>query len=106
MGRGLSGARVQLQGRHQRVGRAELGEDRAASQIFRRLATALGTAVASDWTTEHAAYFRAIRLEKTMMTVILLLIVYLWPSPDIARLTPLRYAMVAFFVVGWFMERD
>jgi lipoprotein-releasing system permease protein len=39
------------------------------------LSAALGTAAGSDWTVEHAAYFRAIRLEKTMMTVILLLIV-------------------------------
>jgi lipoprotein-releasing system permease protein len=39
------------------------------------LAAALGTRAGSDWTVEHAAYFRAIRLEKTMMTVILLLIV-------------------------------
>ncbi|HEX9708020.1 MAG TPA: lipoprotein-releasing ABC transporter permease subunit [Steroidobacteraceae bacterium] len=39
------------------------------------LAAALGTRPGSDWTEEHAAYFRAIRLEKTMMTVILLLIV-------------------------------
>jgi lipoprotein-releasing system permease protein len=39
------------------------------------LATRLGTGPGSDWTVEHAAYFRAIRLEKTMMTVILLLIV-------------------------------
>jgi lipoprotein-releasing system permease protein len=39
------------------------------------LAAALGTGAGSDWTVEHAAYFRAIRLEKTMMTVILLLIV-------------------------------
>ena len=39
------------------------------------LAAALGTATGTDWTVEHAAYFRAIRLEKTMMTVILLLIV-------------------------------
>ena len=39
------------------------------------LAAALGTRAGSDWTAEHAAYFHAIRLEKTMMTVILLLIV-------------------------------
>ena len=39
------------------------------------LATSLGTAAGTDWTVEHAAYFRAIRLEKTMMTIILLLIV-------------------------------
>ena len=41
----------------------------------RATAAALGTGKARDWTVEHAAYFRAIRLEKTMMTVILLLIV-------------------------------
>ncbi len=40
-----------------------------------QLAAALGTAAGTDWTVEHAAYFHAIRLEKTMMTVILLLIV-------------------------------
>jgi len=28
-----------------------------------------------DWTTEHAAYFRAIRIEKTMMSLILMLVV-------------------------------
>ena len=28
-----------------------------------------------DWTQDHATYFRAMRLEKTMMTLILLLIV-------------------------------
>jgi lipoprotein-releasing system permease protein len=39
------------------------------------LATSLGTAAGTDWTVEHAAYFRAIRVEKTMMTIILLLIV-------------------------------
>ena len=39
------------------------------------LAAALGTGPGTDWTVEHAAYFRAIRLEKAMMTVILLLIV-------------------------------
>lgn len=41
----------------------------------KQAAAALGTGEPSDWTIEHAAYFRAIRLEKTMMTVILLLIV-------------------------------
>ena len=41
----------------------------------RTAAAALGTSEARDWTVEHSAYFRAIRLEKTMMTVILLLIV-------------------------------
>jgi len=41
----------------------------------RAAAATLGTGEARDWTVEHSAYFRAIRLEKTMMTVILLLIV-------------------------------
>ncbi|MFO1504698.1 MAG: lipoprotein-releasing ABC transporter permease subunit [Steroidobacteraceae bacterium] len=31
--------------------------------------------VVSDWTQEHASYFRAIRIEKTMMALILLLVV-------------------------------
>jgi lipoprotein-releasing system permease protein len=47
----------------------------AAPQQTPALAGALGTAAGSDWTVEHAAYFRAIKLEKTMMTVIMLLIV-------------------------------
>ncbi len=40
-----------------------------------RLAAALGVKNATDWTAEHAAYFRAIRIEKIVMSVILLLIV-------------------------------
>jgi lipoprotein-releasing system permease protein len=47
----------------------------AAPRETPALAAALGTAPGRDWTVEHAAYFRAIRLEKAMMTVILLLIV-------------------------------
>jgi lipoprotein-releasing system permease protein len=46
-----------------------------APRLAADVAASLGAAPASDWTIEHAAYFRAIRLEKTMMTVILLLIV-------------------------------
>ncbi|MCI0432933.1 MAG: ABC transporter permease, partial [Gemmatimonadetes bacterium] len=46
-----------------------------APRLAPAVARALGTAAARDWTVDHAAYFRAIRLEKTMMTVILLLIV-------------------------------
>ncbi|MGH8250421.1 MAG: lipoprotein-releasing ABC transporter permease subunit [Steroidobacteraceae bacterium] len=46
-----------------------------APRLAAAAAAALGTGPASDWTKEHAAYFRAIRLEKTMMTVLLLLIV-------------------------------
>ncbi len=46
-----------------------------APRLAPAAAAALGTGPARDWTVEHAAYFRAIRLEKTMMTIILLLIV-------------------------------
>ncbi|MGB5131305.1 MAG: lipoprotein-releasing ABC transporter permease subunit, partial [Steroidobacteraceae bacterium] len=46
-----------------------------APRLAPAVAAALGAGPARDWTVEHAAYFRAIRLEKTMMTVILLLIV-------------------------------
>jgi lipoprotein-releasing system permease protein len=34
-----------------------------------------GQVTIRDWTQEHAAYFRAIRIEKTMMSLILLLVV-------------------------------
>jgi lipoprotein-releasing system permease protein len=41
-----------------------------------RVAAVLGDGVrVSDWTEQHAAYFRAIRIEKTMMSLILLLVV-------------------------------
>ncbi len=46
-----------------------------APRLSAATAAALDTGIPADWTVEHAAYFRAIRLEKTMMTVILLLIV-------------------------------
>jgi lipoprotein-releasing system permease protein len=46
-----------------------------APRLTPALAATLGTGAGTDWTVEHAAYFRAIRVEKTMMTVILLLIV-------------------------------
>jgi lipoprotein-releasing system permease protein len=40
------------------------------------VAQAVGPAMAlRDWTQEHAAYFRAIRIEKTMMSLILMLVV-------------------------------
>jgi lipoprotein-releasing system permease protein len=48
----------------------------AAPQIAARVAAVAGpTATVRDWTQEHASYFRAIRIEKTMMGIILLLIV-------------------------------
>jgi lipoprotein-releasing system permease protein len=48
----------------------------AAPAIARSLANQLGPdAVASDWTIENSSYFRAIRLEKMMMSLILSLII-------------------------------
>ncbi len=48
----------------------------AAPRLARETAAALGGGVqARDWTQDHAAYFHAIRLEKIMMAVILMLIV-------------------------------
>ena len=45
---------------------------RAAEAARRRRS---GTPHVSDWSQEHAAYFRAIRIEKTMMSLILMLVV-------------------------------
>jgi len=48
----------------------------AAPAFAREAGAALGEGFTTrDWTEEHATYFHAIRLEKTMMTLILLLIV-------------------------------
>jgi lipoprotein-releasing system permease protein len=48
----------------------------AAPTLAPEVARALGGNLkVSDWTQENASYFRAIRIEKTMMTLILLLIV-------------------------------
>src|SRR5262249_54321538 len=48
----------------------------AAPRLARVVARQLGGGFAvSDWTQENASYFRAVRIEKTMMTVIMLLIV-------------------------------
>ena len=48
----------------------------AAPTLARDLAARLGGSLSvRDWTEDHAAYFHAIRLEKTMMTAILMLIV-------------------------------
>jgi lipoprotein-releasing system permease protein len=42
----------------------------------RELQAALGQGIqVRDWSQEHAAYFRAIRIEKTMMSLILMLVV-------------------------------
>ncbi len=56
--------------------RLKFADPMTAPAQARATAAALGPGVtARDWTEDHAAYFHAIRLEKTMMTVILLLIV-------------------------------
>lgn len=48
----------------------------AAPRLAAGIARALGPDLrATDWTQENATYFRAIRIEKTMMTLILLLVV-------------------------------
>jgi len=47
----------------------------AAPAISARLAARLADVTASDWTVENASYFRAIRLEKMMMSLILSLII-------------------------------
>jgi lipoprotein-releasing system permease protein len=47
----------------------------AAPAISSRLLQRLGGVTGSDWTVENASYFRAIKLEKTMMSLILSLII-------------------------------
>jgi lipoprotein-releasing system permease protein len=47
-----------------------------APTMASRITAAVGAGtVVRDWTQEHSAYFRAIRIEKTMMSLILLLVV-------------------------------
>lgn len=56
--------------------RLRFGDVFAAPRAAAALASTLGPGlVARDWTVENASYFRAIRIEKTMMTLILLLVV-------------------------------
>jgi lipoprotein-releasing system permease protein len=56
--------------------RLRFGDVFAAPRLAATTATALGGDFrVRDWTQENASYFRAIRIEKTMMTLILLLIV-------------------------------
>ena len=47
----------------------------AAPAIAKRFEARVGDVVTSDWTIENASYFRAIRLEKMMMSLILSLII-------------------------------
>ncbi|NGX16728.1 lipoprotein-releasing ABC transporter permease subunit [Wenzhouxiangella sp. XN24] len=56
--------------------RIELEDLFAAPRIARSIAADLGPDFeARDWTQENASYFRAVRIEKTMMTLILSLVV-------------------------------
>ncbi len=56
--------------------RIELDDLFAAPRIARLIAADLGPDFeARDWTQENASYFRAVRIEKTMMTLILSLVV-------------------------------
>ncbi len=56
--------------------RLQMDDVFAAPRLAEALAGRLGAGYAhTDWTRENATYFRAIRLEKTMMTTIMLLIV-------------------------------
>jgi len=56
--------------------RIELTDMFNAPSVTHALAQRLGKGFsARDWTEENASYFRAVRIEKTMMTIILLLVV-------------------------------
>lgn len=56
--------------------RLEVVDVLAAPLLAQQVARVAGpAALVRDWTQDHASYFRAIRIEKTMMAVILLLIV-------------------------------
>jgi lipoprotein-releasing system permease protein len=56
--------------------RIEMDDIFAAPRLARAIAAELGPGYeARDWTTENASYFRAVRIEKTMMTIILSLVV-------------------------------
>jgi lipoprotein-releasing system permease protein len=47
-----------------------------APSVSATLAASLGDRfIGTDWTQENASYFRAVRIEKTMMTIVLLLVV-------------------------------
>jgi lipoprotein-releasing system permease protein len=58
----------------------QVGNALQAAEVAQRLRAALAArgmadVAVSDWTQEHASYFRAIAIEKTMMALILLLVV-------------------------------
>lgn len=71
---GLGTARSRAEGLNLRLDDA-LAAPAAAALLRTHLAADWPEVRISDWTEEHASYFRAIRIEKTMMALILLLIV-------------------------------
>jgi lipoprotein-releasing system permease protein len=70
----LGAARSRAEGLNVRIEDA-LTAPAAAEELRARLAQRWPAAVVTDWTQDHASYFRAIRIEKTMMALILLLVV-------------------------------
>ena len=70
----LGAARSHAEGLNLRLDDA-LAAPAAAALLRSQLADGWPGVKVSDWTEEHASYFRAIRIEKTMMALILLLIV-------------------------------
>jgi lipoprotein-releasing system permease protein len=71
---GLGAAGSRSEGLRLRVGDS-LAAPEVAAQLRRQLAADWPDVAVTDWTIEHGSYFRAIRIEKTMMALILLLIV-------------------------------
>jgi lipoprotein-releasing system permease protein len=69
----LGAARSHAEGLNLRVD--ALSAPAIAASLKRTLAARWPGVAVTDWTEEHASYFRAIRIEKTMMALILLLIV-------------------------------
>jgi lipoprotein-releasing system permease protein len=71
---GLGAARSRAEGLNIRIDDA-MAAPAAAAQLRAQLAANWPTIKVTDWTEDHASYFRAIRIEKTMMALILMLIV-------------------------------
>src|SRR5688572_1234466 len=71
---GLGAARSRAEGVNIRLDDA-MAAPAAAQELRARLAPRWPGLKVTDWTEDHASYFRAIRIEKTMMALILLLIV-------------------------------
>lgn len=71
---GLGAARSRAEGLNIRFADA-MAAPAVAGGLRARLAAQWPSLRISDWTEDHASYFRAIRIEKTMMALILMLIV-------------------------------